>query len=320
MRKNYNGFTLIELLFVIAIIGVLASLGVSMAEKKAEEFKIKKAALQVQYVLEAGLSYYADNKKWPLDGYSQRYDTKGFPYANNCTDATDTDFRNFCDNYIGSGYKNIGPALRNDPWGQQPYSWWTLSTGGSYTTGRFTVQVKTPNVKIAQRLAALLPSGAYCKPNGTMNWDCVPNADPGHLWVRAYANIPGQVHNDNFNVVDAGVVDERICKLNNSCNNLNGNDKHDCIFTCTVPKTINCQGMTPHVFSSLDRSYILLLANNSPGIRMYSEAKLNKSNQPEIKIHIGFDSDNLPVGQKKQRGFYVYKEVGAFYLVTCENS
>ena len=136
IHKKFFGFTLIELLFVIAIIGVLASLGVSLMQKKTEEFKVKKVALQLQYILQAGLSYYVDNNKWPLWG------------------VTVTCVGDFCPKYIGQG-------IKADPWGLDYYYW--NDTSDTDFTGRFYVNVKLPNSEIAQRVAAQLPYAEFCK-------------------------------------------------------------------------------------------------------------------------------------------------------------
>lgn len=65
MFKSSKGFTLIELMIVIAIIGVLTSIGIvsfSGARAKANDTKRRAELKQIQTALEA---YYNDNGKYP---------------------------------------------------------------------------------------------------------------------------------------------------------------------------------------------------------------------------------------------------------------
>jgi prepilin-type N-terminal cleavage/methylation domain-containing protein len=142
MLKKYSAFTLIELLFVIAIIGVMASLGISYMTKRAEDAKIQKAALQIQQILEAGLNYYADQKQWP-------------PATPNATST--------CPPGTEEGFCPYIPALEamlENPWGvptngTKGYKW-------QYTEdikkGNFQVITTAPKANVARRVAAILPN------------------------------------------------------------------------------------------------------------------------------------------------------------------
>jgi prepilin-type N-terminal cleavage/methylation domain-containing protein len=318
--KKSLGFTLIELLFVIAIIGVLASMGVSLMQKKTEEFKVKKAALQIQYILEAGLSFYTDNQRWPSNAYTIPPDDSNLPNIDDCSNPSPHHkaLINFCQYYLGT-------AIQKDPWGISPYSWWTKGIKGTadYSTGRFSVIVKTPDVSTAQRVGALLPYAEYCRPLIGDNWDCSPDSnDPSRTWVRAYVNIPGQAQDDQpVKVVAAGVVantpSKKVCVLKTgSCNPNKPTDKGECIYTCKVNTTINCTSGTPHVYSSLSGYYIDQAAR--PAVKIYTEATLNSNNQPVIHIHFGGHPGLKP---NQGRNYKVYDDtLSAFYLATCEKN
>ena len=51
--KVAKGFTLIELIFVVAIIGVMATIGLTMFQKQALSSKVDKAAMQMQQLAQS---------------------------------------------------------------------------------------------------------------------------------------------------------------------------------------------------------------------------------------------------------------------------
>ncbi len=66
MKKQKTlGFTLIELLLVMAIIASFIVLGVKYMQQRTETTRIDKTVLQMQYLLNAGISYYLANGGWP---------------------------------------------------------------------------------------------------------------------------------------------------------------------------------------------------------------------------------------------------------------
>ncbi len=144
--KKLFGFTLLELLFVIAIIGVMASLGISYMTKRTEDEKIKKAALQIQQLLEAGINYYTDQSQWPSP-----CSTKDIKSGTCLTQPNEADFFPYI------------PALEvmlENPWGtdENGYNW--QYTKNDRIKGKFQVLTATPSKNIASRTAALLPNAS----------------------------------------------------------------------------------------------------------------------------------------------------------------
>lgn len=125
--KPRLGFTLIEILFVIALIGVITAFSLSAYQKKAENTKIDKTALQIQQLLQAGTAYYNDNGCWPND------ENPSCPASN------------FGD------YLPFGTTSIDNPWGQ-PYNYRPTST-----KNLFEVTTVAPNTAIAKRIISRLP-------------------------------------------------------------------------------------------------------------------------------------------------------------------
>ena len=128
--KNKNsGFTIIEIIFVIAIIGVAITLGLSYTSKLAERTKEKTTSLQIQQILQAAMTYYVNNNAWPSNGRT----TSAGSFAN---------------------YIPAIERLKTNPWGVNDY-WWTVQTSG----GRlFTVSTTVPDINTAARIASALPN------------------------------------------------------------------------------------------------------------------------------------------------------------------
>ena len=125
-KINFIGFTLIEILFVIALIGVITAFSLSAYEKKSENTKIDKTALQIQQILQAATAYYNDNSCWP----------------GNCSGSNIANF---------SDYLPFGENPKN-PWGNA-YHYQTLGPNGE----RFQVDTSVLTENIAKRVANKLP-------------------------------------------------------------------------------------------------------------------------------------------------------------------
>ena len=131
--KNKNsGFTIIEIIFVIAIIGVTATLGVSYMSKNAERSKEKATALQIQQILQAAMTYYVNNNAWP--GIGSTVDARSAGTFASYIPAID--------------------RLKTNPWGANSYTWVAQTSGGKL----FTVSTVVPDNNTAARIASALPN------------------------------------------------------------------------------------------------------------------------------------------------------------------
>lgn len=67
MKSKYlaKGFTLIELLLVMVIVSSFIYMGTNYLQDRTQQMRIDKTVLQMQQVLNAGLSYYVANGSWP---------------------------------------------------------------------------------------------------------------------------------------------------------------------------------------------------------------------------------------------------------------
>lgn len=125
-QKKLKGFTLIELLFIIVIIGIVATLTLSAMQQRATNLKVEQTALQMQQILQSGISYYNDYYVWPA--------------SNNPPSA-------FIQNYLP-----IGSA--SNPWGNA-YQY----QGNASQTNQFQVYSGTlASAEVANRVSSLLPN------------------------------------------------------------------------------------------------------------------------------------------------------------------
>lgn len=61
------GFTLFEMLLVMAIISMFIVMGLNYFQQRTLNLRLDKTAVQMQQILNAGLSYYVSNGFWPAD-------------------------------------------------------------------------------------------------------------------------------------------------------------------------------------------------------------------------------------------------------------
>jgi prepilin-type N-terminal cleavage/methylation domain-containing protein len=202
-RYKQKGYTLIELLLVIIVISLIASLGVKIYRDKAESDRINIASLNIQHILEAGMSYnVAHNGMWPLINWQSS--SAGCPSA-----PQDTDFvKNYLPNE--SNQSNYGSSLCWD--GDD-------ATAGAQKSKRFWVALQVGSdensVHLAQRIAARLPNAIIT------NDPSVESSAPGSgvsnncnsgqpCYVKAEVTVPSAsnvVPPDSDRIVAVGLCD-----------------------------------------------------------------------------------------------------------------
>jgi prepilin-type N-terminal cleavage/methylation domain-containing protein len=169
-----NGFTILEVLFVVAIMGVMASLGACFYKNHVDSFKTQKTALQMQQWLQAGSAYYVNNSCWPSSSDGQTVDCQNQP-VNDFTP------------YIPAGNTT-------SPWGDN-YTYTPVNNvAGKNMLFQVSVPVLTPET--AQKVAALLPNEKVepCKD------------DPAKTCVIAQVTIPGERKYDQVQIGGIGTV------------------------------------------------------------------------------------------------------------------
>lgn len=138
-KNKFSAYTLIELLLVVFIIGVLATLAITIYEKESLTAKINKTSTQMQQILQAANAYYVDNGCWPMSWQN-----------NTCKQCTTTpaDFNQYLN--LGSNTNPFGnTASFNYTYQPEPQS-----------CKKFQVfSGELPSPAITSRVIANLPSG-----------------------------------------------------------------------------------------------------------------------------------------------------------------
>jgi prepilin-type N-terminal cleavage/methylation domain-containing protein len=155
------GFTLIEILFVITILGVMATLGLTLLQQNTVKTKIDKTALQMQQIFQAGLQYYSDQKStWPDANLPSP------TYQNYCSLSPLPKFCNY-----------LPVDSQNTPFGK--FFYWT-PVGVSATAQKFRICGPLVSKQIAQRIVSLLPGGRVSNAcNNSLTIDTCSDSDPG---------------------------------------------------------------------------------------------------------------------------------------------
>lgn len=185
---SQRGVTLLETLLVMVIFSMMLIMGVNYVQQRAANLRLDRTALQMQQILNAGLSYYVANGKWPES-------------------ATLTDLQ---PDYISSD-------TVKSPWG-------TTYTIGYTNKGTFYVWVPIKGADSgeaavrAKLVAGKLPFGYISSDAGTgggpltgvtpVEDEC---DDTDTCYAVSYVNIPGQNLNNATAVNYAGLYHHGAC-------------------------------------------------------------------------------------------------------------
>lgn len=164
--KKTKGFTLIELLLVLALITVMLGFLVLGLRQHAENARINKAALEIEQVLQAAITYNANNGKWPDDNFAQP-----------CTPSLDSDF-----------VKSYLPNAQVQSSLGYYYCW--SARGSKKQLFSVALQVPDNNANFARQLAAHLPNAVITDdPNSDTSKDCVNAEKPCFVRAEVAANV-----------------------------------------------------------------------------------------------------------------------------------
>lgn len=198
MKTKIQGFTLIEMLLVMVIISIIIYASVGYVMQRAEQIRVDRTSLQMQQILNAGLSYYIDHGSWPAGPTLTALQGTYLPPA---------------------------AVTFKSGWGQdfQIYAAPPSAPPPAPATTRL-FYVMTPIISqtasgtaaaAAQTIAGLIPMG-YVSPNGPGGGGTPPN--PGNCpatattcWVVGSVNIPGQNINNARAMNFAGLYHHGAC-------------------------------------------------------------------------------------------------------------
>ncbi len=219
LKKN-RGFTLIEMLLVITVIAIIASMGIMLLHKNAEDAGINKAAMEVQNILQAAISYNVNNNgSWPI---AYLCGSSGVPSSNFVNYLPNSDYQS----HYGMNYC----------WSQDS------------TTPRFWVALPFPGSEYlkAQRIAAALPN-AYAVTDvntATPQADLCTGAE-STCYLRAEITQPSL---QGGGTASGGLAAAGYCKPpeanNNSMNPLIGSGPN---VSCTYQNTVDTSKTTYNI-------------------------------------------------------------------------
>lgn len=186
LRHN-KGFTLIEMLLVMVIIASFIYMGAGYMEQRALSLRIDRTSGQMQQILNAGMSYYIANNKWPTSM---------------------SDLQN-------SGYL---PSNLASPWGS--------SYAINYTNNNLYVSMQLPSAMSAAAILATAKTIAGTLPLAYMATS-IPAADSAPVasatcpkascYVVASVNVPGQSLSNASSVNFTALYHSGACVPEPSC-------------------------------------------------------------------------------------------------------
>jgi prepilin-type N-terminal cleavage/methylation domain-containing protein len=173
-RQKSRGFTLIEMLLVLAILAGMMVMFLNYSTQKARETRRDLAVLQIQEILNAGLSFYVNNGYWPVSS------------KKDCSDPQPNEGILILTN---NGYLPQG-------FGRTPFGS-TYKLTCNATSNRFSVETWFPNITEATVVKGRLPLATILTP-----------ADNS---VQASVNLPGQNLNNARAVNFANLYKHGAC-------------------------------------------------------------------------------------------------------------
>lgn len=192
MKHDRYGFTLLEMLLVLAIIGVLAVMGVNYLQQRTMALRVDKTAADMQQILAAALAYYVANGKWPNSaGGGNKGGFMTCLQGAGCSDA--------------SGTVKYLPAGMKDPW---RYGY--LSSFADSSSPYYVYAYNVPS-NYAYMIANKVPLGFVTTEEWTVGTPTPQDCDTLSCKVVASVNMPGQNLNNSTAVNFAGIYNPGGC-------------------------------------------------------------------------------------------------------------
>ncbi|HSW70179.1 MAG TPA: type II secretion system protein [Gammaproteobacteria bacterium] len=190
--QKTKGVTLLEIMLVLAIASSLLVLVLNYTTQKSDELRRDKTVIQMQQILNAGMSFYVTNSFWPLKS-AVITDTK-------CGTSTWTDLSALKPYYLPN-------AFNNNPYGNS----YNINCNNSTNGGGFYVYTTANSPANAAIIAGRLPL-AYrtTTPVSSLTPSACTTGNTCTV-VVANVNIPGQNLNNARSVNFAGVYYSGSC-------------------------------------------------------------------------------------------------------------
>lgn len=203
MKARQLGFTLLEILLVMVISSSLILLMINFTTQKTDQLRRDKTTLQMQQIMSAALSYYANNSDWPVACGNGSAATWQDPTTLS-TDPSSSNTTNFNSRYIF--------GLSANPYGQ-PFSvactTQTASTGGNFYVAT-SVNTRPSD---ALSIAGNLPMAFINKSAAITQTDtsCATSPYTDCETIVTSVSIPGQNMNNARSVNFAGLYYSGSC-------------------------------------------------------------------------------------------------------------
>ncbi len=187
-NKRYTkGFTLIEMLLVLVIISGIVYMGAGYLQQRALSLRIDRTSGQMQQILNAGLSYYISNNKWPVSAGSK-------PSALDGTNVLQT-----------GGYL---PSSMPSPWGGANY--YIYSTASNFYVSVAMPTTNATSINIAKTIMGTLPL-SFTDQSASATSVTTPCAVGKNCYVITTVNIPGESLNGAQAINFAGLYHSGAC-------------------------------------------------------------------------------------------------------------
>jgi prepilin-type N-terminal cleavage/methylation domain-containing protein len=215
MKNHDRGFTLIETLLVLVIISIIIYSSIGYMQQRTLQMRMDRTSVQMQQILNAGLSFYVSNNRWPYglaELQGQYLPPNTVPFKNP-----------WGQNYIVDGSK---AEMLHVFTSTQSASSTQAATAGSVIAGMLPLGYATSNAP-----------GAASSPGAPDGTAPAPTAAPGGCgtsttcYIVAAVNIPGQNLNNARAINFAGLYKHGACVPEPQC-----------------PVTSSGANMTPQIF------------------------------------------------------------------------